>query len=174
MPLSLHAALVPQWIRMLDAVDALVAKAERWCKENGHSPEELIGARLADDMLPFAYQVKSCWTHSSHALDGAKAGRFEPHMDAPPDSFARLHEVVGKAKTALEACDEAELDAIAGNDMLFVIGDKLRMEFTVQDFLLSFSNPNLHFHATTAYDILRMKGLEIGKRDYLGALPVKG
>ncbi len=174
MPLSLHAALVPGWLQILGSVEGLVAKAESWCDDNGYSHDEIIGARLAGDMLPFSYQVKSCWAHSAHALDGAAKGRFEPHMDPPPDSFAGLREVLAAAKSGLSGCDADALDAIAGNDMVFAIGDKLRLEFTVQDFLLGFSSPNFHFHAATAYGILRMKGLEIGKRDYLGALPVKG
>ena len=53
------------------------------------------------------------------------------------------------------------------------MGDKFRLDFTVQDFLLSFANPNLYFHSATAYDILRIKGVQIGKRDYLGAMRLK-
>lgn len=174
MPLTLHAALVPSWLQILGSVEGLIDKAEEWCEENGHSEIEVLGARVVEDMLPFAYQVKSCWTHSSHAIDGAMKARFEPHMDPPPDSFAGLRDLLATTKESLGACNADELEAIAGQDMVFAIGDKLRMEFTVQDFLLSFSNPNFHFHAATAYDILRMKGIQIGKRDFLGALPVKG
>ena len=57
--------------------------------------------------------------------------------------------------------------------MVFSVKDRFRLEFTVQDFLLGFSQPNFYFHATTAYDIMRMKGIAIGKIDYLGAMPVK-
>ena len=174
MPLTLHAALIPGWLQILGSVENLLAKAESWCEDNGYGHDEIIGARLAEDMLPFCYQVKSCWTHSAHAIDGARAGRFEPHMDPPPDSFAALRDTLTETKQSLLGCEAHELEAIAGDDMVFAIGDKLRLEFTVQDFLLGFSNPNFHFHAATAYDILRMKGLEIGKRDFLGRLPIKG
>ena len=125
-------------------------------------------------MLPFAYQVKSCWVHSAQAVEGVRLGAFQPHMEPPPDSFAGLSEKLGEARAKLEAVDLTELDTIADNDMVFSIGDKLRMDFTVRDFLLGFSVPNFHFHATTAYGILRMKGVAVGKRDYLGRLPLKG
>jgi hypothetical protein len=173
MGLTLHAAVVPTWLQILGSVEVMVAKAEAWCDASGHSPMELLGARLIEDMLPFAYQVKSCWVHSARAIEGVRAGAFQPHMDPPPDSIAGLVEKLREARVTLEAVDPAELDAIADNDMVFSIGDKLRMEFTVRDFLLGFSVPNFHFHAATAYGILRMKGLDVGKRDYLGKLPLK-
>lgn len=173
MAITLHAAVVPTWLQMLGSVDALVTKAEAWCEETGHSPVELLGARLVEDMLPFAYQVKSCWVHSALAIEGVRQGRFQPHMDTPPDSFAGLSEKLAEARAALEAVDPAELDALADSDVVFTIGDKLRMEFTARDFLLGFSVPNFHFHAATAYGVLRMKGLDVGKRDYIGSLTLK-
>ncbi len=174
MSISLRDALVPGWLQVTASVRALVDKAEHWCAEHDRPASELLDARLAPDMLPFAYQVKSCWTHSAHALDGVRVGQFVPHMDPPPDSFEGLRDLLDRSKAALEAVDADALDALAGNDMVFTIGDKFRLDFTVQTFLLGFSQPNFYFHAATAYDILRMKGLAIGKRDYLGALPVKG
>lgn len=174
MPLTLYDAIVPTWMQVTGSVQGLIDKAEQWCTDEGHAPSELIGACLATDMLPFAYQVKSCWVHSALALEGAKAGSFAPHMDPPPDSFDGLRDLLDQAVSVMKETDADELEAIAGNDMVFTIGDKFRLDFTVQNFLLGFSNPNFFFHATTAYDILRMKGIEIGKRDYLGQLPVKG
>lgn len=173
MSLTLHAAVVPTWLQILGSVENMVAKAEAWCDASGHSPVELLGARLIEDMLPFAYQVKSCWVHSALAIDGVRNGQFQPHMDPPPDSFAGLADKLVEARATLDAIAPDELEAIAGNDMVFAIGDKLRMEFTVRDFLLGFSVPNFHFHAATAYGILRMKGIEVGKRDYIGNLPLK-
>ena len=66
-----------------------------------------------------------------------------------------------------------EINALEGKDVLFQFGD-MKMPFTAEGFLLSFSVPNLHFHATTAYDILRMKGVPLGKRDYMGRPRMKG
>jgi hypothetical protein len=173
MGLMLHGAVVPTWLQILGSVEGMVDKAEEWCEANGHAPVELLGARLTEDMLPFAYQVKSCWVHSGLALEGVRKGAFQPHMDPPPDSFAGLRDLVGQARATMDACDPDELEAIADDSLVFSIGDKLRLDFTVRDFLLGFSNPNFHFHASTAYGILRMKGLDVGKRDYLGRMPLK-
>jgi hypothetical protein len=66
-----------------------------------------------------------------------------------------------------QALDPAEIESFIGKDMRFEFGGN-SMDFNAEDFLLSFSMPNFYFHATTAYDILRMKGMAIGKRDFTG------
>jgi hypothetical protein len=68
---------------------------------------------------------------------------------------------------ALSAIEVAEVDSFVGRDMRFAFGNR-HLDFTAENFLLSFSQPNFYFHATTAYDILRLKGLPIGKRDFTG------
>ncbi len=172
MSLSLHAALVPSWLQYIGSGERLVTKAQDWSEENGLEPADILSAALAEDMLPFAYQIKSMWTHSSYAAARASEGVFLPETSTPPDSFAGLHEKLAQARQELEALDPQLLDTIADKEMLFKIGDKVRMPFTVRNFLLSFSQPNFYFHTTTAYAILRVKGLKLGKLDYLGALPV--
>jgi hypothetical protein len=172
MPLSLHEAIVPNWLQLLEATARLLDKAESWAAEQGIGEAELLGTRLAPDMLPLAYQFKSCWVHSSHAIQRCREGVFSPHLQDPPLTWAGLRDGLGDAIAALKALDPAELEAMAGNDMAFQFGEN-RLPFTVQDFLLSFSNPNVFFHAATAYDILRMKGMPIGKRDFMGRLRMK-
>jgi hypothetical protein len=172
MPLTLHEAIIPNWLQLLEASARLLDKAEAWAEEQGVSEAELLGARLADDMLPLAYQFKSCWIHTAHAIQRCREGAFSPHLQPPPMTYAGLREGLASAIAELRACDPAELETIAGRDMAFVFNDN-RLPFTVQDFLLSFSNPNAFFHAATAYDILRMKGMPIGKRDFMGRLRMK-
>ena len=75
-------------------------------------------------------------------------------------------------RSALEAIEPAEIESFIGRDMRFEFGAR-RLEFTAEEFLLSFSQPNFYFHATTAYDILRWKGVPIGKRDFTGKLRLK-
>lgn len=173
MPITLHDALVPGWLQIIGALRGMLDKAEAFVAEGSIGEAELLAARIAPDMLPFAYQVKSCWAHSALAIEGARKGSFSPEMSEPPGSFEGLRAKLDAAARALERADPEELEAIAGNDMTFTIGDKLRLDFTVQNFLLSFSNPNFFFHAATAYDILRMKGVAVGKRDFLGAMRIK-
>ena len=174
MALSLHSALIPSMLQIVGAVHNLVDKAEAHCDEKSIPHAEFIGARLADDMLPFAYQVKCCWSHSVQAIDGVREGVFVPDRSPFPDSFEGLRDVLRKTVSELEAVSEAELEELATRDMRFEIPGKYRIDFTGQDFLLSFAQPNFYFHSSTAYDILRMKGLPLGKTDFLGRLRLKG
>ena len=79
---------------------------------------------------------------------------------------------IADALAALEAIDAAEIDAFLGQDMRFAFGER-QVNYTAENFLLSFSQPNFYFHATTAYDILRSKGLPLGKRDFVGRVRIK-
>lgn len=173
MPLTLHAALVPNWLQQLHAVRALLDKAEAWAGEQGTDEADLLGARLTGDMLPLAYQLKSCWVHTAGAIEACREGQFSPSMLEPPMTFAGLRAGLGEAISKLETLDAEELEDMAERGMFFVFGDQYRLEFTVQDFLLSFSNPNAFFHAATAYGILRIKGLPLGKRDFMGKVRVR-
>ncbi|TMM46202.1 DUF1993 domain-containing protein [Qipengyuania marisflavi] len=173
MPLTLHAAIIPNWLQSLGATARLLDRAEQWSGEAGMSEGEILGARLADDMLPLAYQFTSCCNHSAYAIERCREGHFTPQTNPPPMKFAELRAMVQEAIGTLTAVTPQELEDIAGNDMIFSFGETMRLEFTVQDFLLSFSNPNLFFHAATAYDILRMKGMPLSKRDFMGAARVK-
>ena len=77
-----------------------------------------------------------------------------------------------QARQGLDALRRDEVDALMGKDMVFQLGER-RLPFVAEDFLLSFSVPNFYFHATTAYDLLRHRGMPLGKRDYLGRLRLK-
>jgi len=167
MAFTLYAATIPAYLQILESVSRLIGKAETFCAERGLPPEGLIGARLAEDMLPFGYQIKSVTVHSIGAIEGVRKGVFVPDMSPWPDSFAGLRDRLAETVAALEAVDPDEVERFIGRDMRFQFGDHV-IEFHAEDFLLSFSQPNFYFHATTAYDILRMKGVAIGKRDFNG------
>lgn len=173
MSFSLYAATIPGFHQTLEAVAGLLTKAEAYCQEKGVAADDLIQARLAADMLPFTYQVKSAAVHSIGAIEGLRKGVFSPDRTEPPADFAALKTLIAKALAAVDAIDAAEIDAFIGKDMRFAMGD-FKIEFTAENFLLSFSLPNFYFHATTAYDILRWKGVPIGKLDFLGSLRKKG
>ncbi len=172
MAFSLYDATIPSYRQILEAVAGLLVKAESFCAEKGIAPKDLIQARLAEDMLPFAYQVKSTAVHSLGAIEGVRKGVFSPDMTPPPETFAALKTRIAETLAALQAINVAEVDGFVGRDMRFSFGDR-QMFFTAESFLLSFAQPNFYFHATTAYDILRWKGLAIGKRDFMGKPRVK-
>jgi uncharacterized protein len=172
MAFSLYEATIPSYRQILGAVGGLLGKAESYCAEQKLPAEEIIQARLAPDMLPFAYQVKSAVTHSLGAIEGLRKGVFSPDMTPPPQTFSALKAKIADALAALEAIDAAEIDAFLGRDMRFAFGER-QINYTAENFLLSFSQPNFYFHATTAYDILRWKGLPLGKRDFVGRVRIK-
>ena len=164
---SLYAAVVPSQRQLIGAVSALVDKAAAWCAETGEDEAALIDARLAPDMLPFGYQVKSVAEHSQGSIEGVRAGVYSPSLAPWPTDFAGLKALLAAADAFLAALDPAEVDGFAGRDMRFEFRDR-RMDFTAEDFLLSFAQPNFYFHASVAYAILRAKGLRIGKGDFMG------
>jgi hypothetical protein len=172
MAFSLYAAMILSCRQVLEALGYLLARAEAFCVEKGIAPPDLIQARLAPDMLPFAYQVKATAVHSLGAIEGVRKGVFSPDLTPPPETFAALTTRIAQTIAALDAVTAAEMDGFVGRDMRFAFGER-RMDFTAENFLLSFSLPNFYFHATTAYDILRWKGLPLGKRDFIGRLRVK-
>lgn len=172
MPLSLHAAFVPSALQMLGTTRSLADKAEAWCADKGCEPGELIGGRIHDEMFAFDYQVKSVAVHTAGAVEGVRAGVFSPDLSEPPGTFDGLRDALDQAATTLKALSEDEMEGWIGRPMRFEFRE-FQMDFVAEDFLLSFSQPNFYFHAATAYDILRMKGLPVGKRDFMGAVRIK-
>lgn len=169
MPISLHAAFVPSALQMLDVTAHLVDKAAAWCGEKGCDHSEVIESRIHAEMLPFSYQVKSVAVHTAGAIQGVRAGVFSPELSPPPDNFDGLRAALDTARAALDALSEDELEGMIGKPMRFQMRDFV-LPFTAENFLLSFSQPNYYFHAATAYDIMRMRGVPLGKRDFLGRM----
>jgi hypothetical protein len=173
MAISLYDCTVASFLQTLGGVAHFLERGLAHCQDNGVDPESIVETRIFDDMLPFRFQIVSVAHHSRGALEGAKAGVFRPPGAAGMDlSYAGLQGLVADAQRALKALSADEVDALEGRDMIFELGSR-QMPFTVEGFLLSFSTPNLHFHAATAYDILRSKGVPLGKRDYMGQLRLK-
>jgi len=171
MTFSFYDAVVPSNLQVLAAIDTLLDKAEAFCTERNRAESDLIESRLAPDMLPFGYQVKSCTVHSVGAIEGVRAGSFSPDRSAWPTDFAGLHGLLEAAVTTLKAVGRTEFDALAEADTQFAIVDA-RIPFTGANFLLSFSQPNFYFHASAAYAILRAQGVKLGKRDFLRMLRI--
>lgn len=167
MPISLYDAIVPSQRQIIGAIDRLLDKAAAHCSERDVAESDLIEARLAPDMLPFGYQVKSVAEHSQGAIEAVRAGVYSPSLEPWPTSFAGLRAKLAAANAFLAGLDAAEVESFVGRDMRFEFKD-LRMDFSAENFLLSFAQPNFYFHATTAYDVLRARGLAIGKGDFMG------
>lgn len=168
MTLSLYQAVIAQYLQLLPAAVANLDKAAEWAKAQGISEEEMLGKRVALDMWPLATQFRQVVHHSAGAVRGAVAGEFAPDMDQGLHDFATLRSLLTDAITYLEGLDEAALEVLEGREVAFSFGGQVRMRFTAEDFLLSFSQPNFYFHTSMVYAILRGLGVSVGKRDFLG------
>ena len=173
MAISLYDLSVANYLQTLGAVVDFLEKGFAHFTANGVDPDGVVETRLVPDMLPFRFQLQSVAHHSLGAIEGVKNGLFQPPPQAPAYDYRGLQQLVGETREALQKVTPAEVNRLEGKDVLFQIRD-FKMPFTAEGFLLSFSLPNFYFHTTTAYDILRMKGVPIGKRDYMGQMRLKG
>jgi hypothetical protein len=171
MAISLYDASVACFLQTLGGVDGFLSRGLAHCQERNIDPNEIVETRLFPDMLPFRYQILAVASHSIGAMRGVKQGLFSPATEMPPLDYAGLQKVITDASEALQQLTPSDVNALEGKDVLFQVRD-LKLPFKAEGFLLSFSLPNFHFHATTAYDILRMKGVQVGKRDYLGKMRI--
>src|ERR1700733_14685083 len=103
MAFSLYAATIPSFQQTLGAVSGLLDKADAYCAEKTVAPQELIQARLAADMFPLAYQVKSTAVHSLGAIEGIRRGVFSPDTTSPPQTLPALKARVTETISALAA-----------------------------------------------------------------------
>lgn len=168
MSVSMYRATVPVFVRALNALVSLLEKADAHAKENGTSADNLVNARLFEDMLPLAGQVQRASDTSklsAERLSGVESPRFED----TETTLAQLRERVTKTVSYLKSIDESTFD---GSDKRTVTLKQRAGEvsFVGSDYLFQFALPNFYFHVVTAYDILRHNGVPVGKLDYLGPL----
>ena len=172
MALSLYDVSIPSFIQTVDAVQGFMVRTRKHCAEQGIDLEGLVEARLIADMLPFRFQVVSVAKYSVGLIEDIKKGSFTMPGEMPSYDFAALEQLLADTSARLRAYERAEIDALQGRDFSFSTPG-ISVQFTAENYLLSFGLPNFYFHATTAYDILRMKGVPLGKRDFLGAMRIK-
>jgi len=169
MATSLYDLSVPTFLQTVRAVGGFLDRAVQHCAETGADPDDFVQARLFDDMAPFHFQIEAAWHHSVWGMEAVKTGLFVPPALVGPVPFADLRAMIARAETALEAFTPDEVNGCAGKHLDLQIGPR-RLAFTPETFILSFALPHFHFHAVTAYDILRTRGVPLGKRDYEGQL----
>ncbi|MDB4985192.1 MAG: hypothetical protein JWN04_370 [Myxococcaceae bacterium] len=172
MAISLYDASVTSYLQILPAVSNFMDKALGYFREHGIDPQQIVETRLYEDMHPFHFQIHSVVFHSVSALEGIRNGTFQAPGERPQLDYAGLQALVVEARASLAKLTREEIDAREGTDLVFKGRDSARV-FTAEGFLQSFALPNFYFHVTTAYNILRSKGVPVGKRDYIGALRQK-
>jgi len=173
MSVSLYDVSVGTYLQVLGGVAGFLDKGAAHCQAKGIDLKEVVETRLYPDMLPFRFQVISVAHHSLGAIKGVQAGVFTPPSGPADADYATLQKLIADTRAELQKLDRKAVEALQGKDVVFQLGER-KMPFIAENFLLTFSLPNFYFHATTAYDILRMKGTPIGKRDFMGMPRMKG
>jgi uncharacterized protein len=169
MPSLLYQATIPVFEQTLAALDAFIDKASAYAAAHKIEPSVLLAARLRPDMLPFVRQTQI-------VCDGAKnmtarvAGVEPPRFEDNEASFDDIKARIKKTRDYLRTVNSGDIDAGENREIVFPLGpNKMRMKGA--DYVFHFALLNYYFHLTTAYDILRYCGVDIGKRDFLGAVP---
>jgi hypothetical protein len=160
---------VPTFQQTVSAVKGFLDRTVTYCSETGTDPNSFVDADLFPDMAPFHFQIECVAHHSFWALLAVRDSAFNPPALVGSTSFANLRAMIADAEEALKALTPEEVNSWAGKDLDLQIGPR-RLKFEAETFILSFSLPNFFFHAVTAYDILRARGVPLGKRDFEGVL----
>ena len=170
--ISLYDCSVGAYLQTLGATEKILEKGRTHFASENIELKDIVATRLREDMLPFWFQIVSVCHHSLGAIRGIQAGVFSPPQRETDLSYQDLEDRVHKTLAGLESISADEVNGLENQDMEFRFGENT-IPFTAVNFILSFSLPNFYFHAATAYDILRMKGVPLGKRDFLGKMKIK-
>ena len=168
MAIPFYDISVATYLQILPAVAGVLEKGKAYFEQQQIPLDDALKLSLHPTMSPLSFQIRSVIHHAVGAMQAVEEGRFQP-PSGPDFTFLEGQANIAAAIQRLEQYDANSINELANNDIIFEIaGNKL--PFKANDFILTFSLPNFYFHATTLYDILRMQGVEIGKRDFIGRL----
>lgn len=166
MTISMYALTVPVFVRYLDNLDAILATAETNATERKIKPEVLGASRLAPDMLPLTFQVQSA-TDRMKLLLARLTGKPAPSWTDDEVTLADLRARVAKAKAHIQTYTAAELEG--SEDKTLTIKQRgENVQVAALPHTLENAIPQIYFHLTMAYAILRHNGVPVGKRDFTG------
>ena len=165
MSISLYQASVPVFVRGLTTMSKVLRKGEDHAKDTGIDPASLVEARLAPDMLTLAGQVQRASDTSKLAIERI-TGTPSPKMDDTETTFAELYARIDKTIAYIDSFKAGQFDGLDDKTIELKLRD-FTPTFSAGTYLFTFALPNFFFHVTTAYDILRHKGVPLSKMDYL-------
>ena len=168
MALSMHQASVPVLVRALGNLREVLRKGEAHAVERGYDPSLLLQARLAPDMFPLVRQVQIACDFAK-GVTARLAGAEVPVYDDKEQSLEQLRVLVDRTIAFIGSFDAGAFEGSETREIVTRPGTPKERRFNGQDYLLSYGLPQFFFHVTTAYALLRHNGVEIGKRDYMGA-----
>jgi uncharacterized protein len=167
MTISLYKASAPIFVQFLTSLSAVLDKAAAHAEARKIDPAVLLNTRLTPDMYPLLRQVREVTSHAASAC-GRLAGADQPVFTNTEASIPELKERIAKTIDFIKGLKPAQIDGTEDKEITLKFPSGNERKFTGQGLLLNFSLPNFYFHYTTAYNILRHCGVEVGKRDFMG------
>jgi uncharacterized protein len=170
MNISMHNASVGVFTRVLRNLSAILDKAEQWVADRKIDPNAILQARLAPDMFTFTRQIQIA-TDNAKGAAARLTGQTPPSF---PDNEASIADLKARLARTIAYLESVPAASFAGAEdrpiklMLGPPGKQQEFNFTGLDYLLGFATPNVYFHASMAYALLRHNGLDIGKKDFIG------
>src|SRR3569623_1563800 len=166
MPMTFSTASAGTFVRMLTNLQAVMAKAEANATERKFNPDNFVGLRLAPDMHPFSFQIQSA-TDRSKLFVARVSGQDAPSWPDTEKTWAEVKERLAKGLDYQKSIKAAQIDG-QGAKMIPLKVHGEPVEWSAKEYLNRNALPNIYFHVTTAYDILRHAGVPLGKRDFTG------
>jgi uncharacterized protein len=166
MAFSIYDASIPPMIRMLENLSRILDKAVAQAEAERIDPSSLLEGRLAPDMFPLPRQIQIA-SDAAKACAARLAGIEPPAMPDTETNFSELQHRIGKTIDFLKTVRAEQIDGAEDRTVTVKLREGTR-DFVGRDYVNNWALPNFYFHVTTAYDILRHKGITIGKPDYLG------
>ena len=164
-PFNMYDGSVYFYINGMRTLAHILKKAEEHCKENNIPEKEFMEARLAPDMNPLPFQIQTASNTAKNTLVRVLKSEAHP-MDDNESTFAELQERIKKTLIILREVKREDFDIDVNEDIIVKMGSLGEIPFTKMSYVQNFGVPNFYFHVTTAYAILRMKGVKIGKDDF--------
>jgi hypothetical protein len=168
MPVSMYTVSIPVFIQHLNGLSTILDKAAAWAAARKVNEADLLSMRLSPDMFNLARQVRAVTDHAANAA-GRLAGKELLKFANDEATIAQLKDRIAKTIDYLRSVKQSEIDGTENKDISITLPSGQTRQFTGQSLLIGNSLPNFWFHTTTAYDIIRQCGVEIGKRDFMGA-----
>ena len=166
MPVSMYTVSIPIFIQHLNGLNAVLDKAATWAAARKVNEADLLNMRLSPDMFNLTRQVQAATDHAARL-----AGKELLKFTNDETTIAQLKDRIAKTIDYLKSVKQSEIDGTEDKDISITFPSGQTRQFTGQSLLLGNSLPNFWFHTTTAYDIVRQCGIEVGKRDFMGTPP---
>jgi hypothetical protein len=170
MSVSMYTVSIPVFMQHLGGLSTVLDKAAAWAAARKVNEADLLNMRLSPDMYNLARQVRAATDHAANAA-GRLAGKELPKFANDETTIGQLKDRIAKTIEYLRSVKQSEIDGTEGKDISITFPNGNTRQFTGQSLLLGNSLPNFWFHTTTAYDIIRHCGVEVGKRDFMGTPP---